>query len=117
MVDENYITKGPAESNYVNGNSTVVYEVLPANATYNVKTDMPNPPYDASAGGGSGNASKLMTRAERAVVDAEKMKRNANLPWHMTRRATTKKGRAMLFDDAMPSRRKHSHGHAWKGEL
>lgn len=39
-----YITTGPAESTYREGNSTVQTKVLPADATYNTTTNEPNPP-------------------------------------------------------------------------
>ena len=110
MVTDDYITQGPAESNYVNGNGTVTYEVIPANATYNVMTDQPNPPYDV---GGDADPGRLMTRYERAKLDMERIeKRDPGVPWHLGRRVTTKTGRAALFGDTMPSTRKHKHGHA-----
>lgn len=39
----NYKTKGPATSNFREGNSTVQFKVLPPNATYNTTTNKPNP--------------------------------------------------------------------------
>jgi carboxypeptidase C (cathepsin A) len=39
-----YFTKGTAKSEFREGNATMVFEVLPANATYNITTNRPNPP-------------------------------------------------------------------------
>jgi len=39
-----YKTRGPAASRFREGNATVQFQVLPANATYNTKTGAPNPP-------------------------------------------------------------------------
>lgn len=90
MVTDDYITQGPAESNYVNGNETVTYEVIPGNATYNVMTDQPNPPYNV---GGDADPGRLMTRYERAKLDKERIeKRDSGVPWHLGRRVTTKTG-------------------------
>lgn len=118
VVDESYITQGPVSSDYVNGNSTVTYDVIPVNATYNVSTNQPNPPYDAAAVGGGDGGSRLTTRYEKAVLDREKMtKGSADVPWHIGKRVARRKGRAMLFEDSASSGRKHSHGHAQRGEL
>jgi Serine carboxypeptidase len=38
-----YLTEGTKESTYREGNSTIQFEVLPANATYNDTTGAPNP--------------------------------------------------------------------------
>jgi carboxypeptidase D len=43
-----YKTSGPAKSTYYEGNSTVQYTVLPADATYNTTTNAPNPPSGSS---------------------------------------------------------------------
>ena len=43
-VTAGYKTRGPAESTFREGNKTVQYEVLPADATYNTTTGAPNPP-------------------------------------------------------------------------
>ena len=43
-VHNGYITLGPAESTYREGNSTVQFSVVNATATYNVTTGEPNPP-------------------------------------------------------------------------
>ncbi|TAQ83628.1 hypothetical protein B7494_g8049 [Chlorociboria aeruginascens] len=37
-----YLTEGPAESTYREGNSTIQFEILPTNATYNYTTGAPN---------------------------------------------------------------------------
>ena len=42
-VQKDYLTEGPKTSEYINGNSTMVFEVLPTNATYNTTTNMHNP--------------------------------------------------------------------------
>ena len=42
-ITSSYRTVGPQKSTYREGNSTVQYEVLPANATYNTATNAPNP--------------------------------------------------------------------------
>lgn len=39
-----YVTVGSATSTYREGNATVQFDVLPANATYNTTTNTPNPP-------------------------------------------------------------------------
>lgn len=41
-----YTTSGPAESTYREGNSTIQFKVLPADAIYNTTTNEPNPPKD-----------------------------------------------------------------------
>jgi carboxypeptidase D len=38
-----YLTEGTKESTYREGNSTIQFQVLPANATYNDTTGAPNP--------------------------------------------------------------------------
>ena len=43
-VHNGYITLGPAESTYREGNSTVQFSVVNATAIYNVTTGKPNPP-------------------------------------------------------------------------
>lgn len=48
-----YLTKGTKDSTYREGNSTIQFEVLPANTTYNTTTNAPNP-------------------AKRAVLDGER---------------------------------------------
>jgi len=118
VVTDSYVTDGPVVWDHVDGNSTVTYDVIPSNATYNITTNQPNSPYNSTpVDGGSGSASRLMTRYDRALFDAEKMKRSAAVPWHFGKRVTTKKGRAMLFEDSAEARKKHGHGHAWRGQL
>lgn len=41
-VTPDYRTVGPAESTFREGNATVQYEVLPANATYDTITHVPS---------------------------------------------------------------------------
>ncbi|KAI1805603.1 alpha/beta-hydrolase [Daldinia bambusicola] len=41
VVGSEYLTEGTKKSTYRQGNSTMQWEVLPANATYNVKTNKP----------------------------------------------------------------------------
>ena len=94
-VTASYGTKGSVNSTFVNGNGTVLYSIVPENATYNYTTDMPNPPYDL---GGQ--------RAEMVKRDAERVERDG-LPAWMSRRVRTKKGRAVLFEG---SSQKKSHG-------
>lgn len=114
QVTGSYITSGSVDSTFVNGNATVTSDVLPSNATYNTTTNQPNPPYNV---GGNGTSSRLLTRFDRALIDAEKIKAReaeSGIPWHFSRRAVTKKGRAVLFGDEKP---KHRHGNAWRTEL
>lgn len=104
-VTEGYRTQGPVNSTYVDGTATVTTEIVPKNATYNTTTNQPNPPYNV--GGGS---SRLLTRLERTLLDAERMMERKNVvdvPRHMSRRATTQKGRAALFADAKQKRPAH----------
>jgi hypothetical protein len=42
-TDRNYLTEGTKTSTYRQGNGTMQYEVLPANATYNYTLNGPNP--------------------------------------------------------------------------
>lgn len=42
MPGEGYLTVGTEKSEYREGNSTIQFEVLPANATYNYTTGAPN---------------------------------------------------------------------------
>ena len=114
IVSDDYVTKGPVESMYVNGNATVTNDVLPSNATYNTTTNQPDPPYDVASEGGM---ARLMTRMERTELDAEtvRVKKAEKLPWHASKRAVTKKGRAVLFEES--KNRKHAHGHAYRVEL
>lgn len=108
IVTSSYITSGPVDSTFVNGNATVTYNVLPSNATYNTTTNQPNPPYNVS----SSASSRLLTRLDRTLIDAAKIKAReaeASVPWHFGRRAVTKQGRAALFED---DKKKHHHGHA-----
>ena len=46
-VTEDYMTVGPSESTYREGNSTIQFSVVNTNATYNVTTNGPNPSYQA----------------------------------------------------------------------
>jgi hypothetical protein len=39
-----YVTTGTAKSTFREGNGTIQFSVLPANATYNTSTNRPNPP-------------------------------------------------------------------------
>ena len=43
-VTVGYKTVGPSESTYREGNTTIQFAVLPADATYNTTTNAPNPP-------------------------------------------------------------------------
>ena len=43
-VDSGYMTSGPAESTYREGNFTIQFSVVNTTATYNVTTGEPNPP-------------------------------------------------------------------------
>lgn len=43
-VSCDYQTEGPAKSSFVEGNSTIQFEVLNSTATYNTTTNAPNPP-------------------------------------------------------------------------
>ncbi|KAK0124505.1 hypothetical protein ONS95_009455 [Cadophora gregata] len=45
---EGYVTVGPEKSEYREGNSTIQFKVLPADATYNYTTGAPNPPGQGS---------------------------------------------------------------------
>lgn len=106
-VTAGYVTSGPVNSDYVNGNATVTVEVLPSNATYNITTDEPNPPYNVANENSSDSSapSRLMTRMGRADLDLEMKARHIErLPWHLGRRVVSKKGRHALFGDE--SRRK-----------
>lgn len=49
----NYTTAGPSASTFREGNGTVQFDVVPANATYNVSTAAPNP-VGAETGSSSG---------------------------------------------------------------
>ena len=44
VVTSGYKTLGPSESTYREGNATIQFAVLPADATYNTTTNAPNPP-------------------------------------------------------------------------
>lgn len=119
IVTDDYVTTGAAESTFVAGNATVQYDVVPLNATYNVTTNEPNPP----TGGDAPMSARLMTRFERAEMDAKKMaKRDADdeaVAWGMRRRATTRTGRLALMDHynrGIPKRGAFS-GRAWRSEL
>jgi len=128
VVSNTYVTNGPVDSTYNDTGSTVTFQVLPLNATYNITTNQPNPPYDvaeemmaASSGGGGG---RLLTRYERAVIDAGKINSRINLARrevgdtvgaevqerYIQRKRKT--GRFALFDDRVSAgARNHSHGH------
>lgn len=72
-VTSNYTTDGEPESTYVNGNGTVMFDVVPRNATYNIGTNLPNPPYDASSGSnGGGSGEGVVSRLDRVVRDRER---------------------------------------------
>ena len=43
-----YMTSGPPEPAYIEGNETVQFKVLPSNSTYNTTTDEPDPPRRAN---------------------------------------------------------------------
>jgi hypothetical protein len=45
----NYKTKGTPTSNYREGNSTIVFEIMPSNATYNTAINGPDPTSTATA--------------------------------------------------------------------
>lgn len=99
-INSTYVTHGTPESTFVNGNGTVLYAVVPKNATYNVTTDLPNPPYDASAGkyGGGSGGMGLVSRFERVRMDEERVRRGeVSMPEAaMRRRAPV--GRKALFE-------------------
>lgn len=120
LVSAGYVTSGPVSSDYVNGNATVTIEILPSNATYNTTTNQPNPPYDVANenGSDSSDASKLMTRMERAQLDFEAVKARGaeGLPWHLGKRVVSKKGRHTLFGGES-KRRKHARGSSYRQEL
>ncbi|KAI1075357.1 alpha/beta-hydrolase [Whalleya microplaca] len=46
-VDSDYLTQGTPKSTYRQGNATVQWEVLPANATYDVNTNGPGPAWQS----------------------------------------------------------------------
>ena len=41
-LTNSYLSVGPSESLYHNGNSTIQYDVVSVNATYNTVTNVPN---------------------------------------------------------------------------
>jgi carboxypeptidase C (cathepsin A) len=93
-VTIDYVTDGPVLSTYSNGNSTVTSEVIPLNATYNVHTNQPNPPYNTTPV----DEASLLTRYEHAILDAQKWNsRSAEGSILAARSSRTKKGRAALF--------------------
>lgn len=59
--NSSYRTAGPSKSTYREGNATVQFDVLPANATYNVDTDMPVVPSNST--GASGSEKKRVKRS------------------------------------------------------
>lgn len=124
----NYITMGPVDATFVEGNSTVTNSVAPLNATYNVTTGQPDPPYNASAELSSsvsnskrrGSDRTLLTRLDRSKLDAEVLRkrgivaeRHAGLEnFKRAVSTTTKKGRNADFEKrVMGQRRKHGSSH------
>ncbi|CAH0038437.1 unnamed protein product [Clonostachys solani] len=100
VVTKDYITEGPVDSTFLNGNKTVTTQIIPANATYNVLTNQPNPPYNVtpvdSLVGRRDTGS--LTRYERAVLDSTKLsEKNVRSEEHV-RRPRGKKGRQALFE-------------------
>lgn len=111
-VTADYITHGPVDSTFVDGNATVTYDIVPNNATYNYTYNQPNPPYNVTPIADGGSSSRLLTRYDRALLDAEKVQAReieTPMPWHMGKRIVTKKGRAILFDDALKRKQTHRH--------
>lgn len=73
-LNTTYYTTGTPTSDYVDGNGTVTYEVIPLNATYNTSTNQPDPPYDFAYDNEANNGSRrLMTRMERGLFDYDKL--------------------------------------------
>lgn len=54
-----YLTEGTKDSEYREGNSTIQFEVLPANATYNTTTNAPNVVKRANLGEAVGRMAKM----------------------------------------------------------
>lgn len=131
ILTSSYITKGPVDTTFNNTGSTVTFDILPLNATYNVTTNQPNPPYNVTAAAAASR--RLLTRYDRALLDAEKINSRINkrmreardvdvskwkaherdvMPLHYGRDAEgrRKTGRFALFADGAKGR-KHSHGH------
>lgn len=48
QVTAGYLTEGPKKSTYREGNATMQFEILPENATYNVITNEPGGPWQAT---------------------------------------------------------------------
>lgn len=64
-----YKSVGTAKSEYREGNGTVQFKVLPANATYNTTLNGPNPINGTSSAGGDAASKKrgMMTRAKQSL--------------------------------------------------
>ena len=59
-ITSSYKTKGTPTSDYREGNSTIVFEVLPSNATYNTTLNGPNP--------SASESSRVETQGKRAQL-------------------------------------------------
>ena len=66
-VTDSYITKGPKDSTYFEGNSTIQTVVVPDTATYNISTNEPNP-FNASS------STSTMTKRDASSKQRRKMK-------------------------------------------
>lgn len=121
VVTEEYITEGLVESTFVNGNSTVTYDVIPSNATYNTTTNEPNPPYNPSSASTSDGSSRLLTRFERAMREADIMKARSteddSVARRRRRRAPAKTGRLALMEHYKKETPKRGHTRLWNDEL
>lgn len=70
-VTSGYLTVGTKESTYREGNSTIQYEVLPTDTTYNTTTGAPNPSSESSR--------------KRSVVDKARSSKDSKRPFKPTR--------------------------------
>ena len=68
-----FTTKGPARSKFYNGGATVVHHKLPANATYNTKTNRPNPPH--TKGNGDSGLEEDMAKHAQSMRQKRRMAR------------------------------------------
>lgn len=76
QLNSSYVTTGAAQSDYVDGNGTVTYEVIPTNATYNTSTNQPSPPYDFAYDNEANNGTRrLMSRREHVMLDYGRVER------------------------------------------
>ncbi len=71
-ISSSYRTSGPKVSTYREGNSTVQYEILPTDATYNTTTGAPNPYNKTEAASSSSvGASKRGSSAARFALQGQ----------------------------------------------